>query len=402
MWEEMIVSKPLLSPEENLKLILKAQEEYQKFGSEKQIFQTEAILRNLKLVFFALKKYPKYFDYNCWFDEAYSQCLSKLHKCIITYNPQKGANFSTFVLTCLDNEIKMVYRYHHKREIESFDKVIYEKDQDEICLKDRLADPQSIDFENVMLQNVECSNLMKNLKLFLTSFEWDIYKMKLSGYSQIEIGKKYGKHRSYISKKLTKIDSLVLDLNRLQEVKNIEEFIEKQGLDGEQTEFMRVKKQFSEFIYAQKKMDFDFCYDYLKYSFRENGIVKKLDVLFKNKNKSTRVFHTLCSVNNFDIETCKNNEDMFGNIEVKSAEKKVKFDAEQMLTIASTLKKDKPFLIASTQNFKDSLTALAALKHFCGEFENCITEEENHLLPKHIKILKDKEKEICSAEKLIK
>ena len=85
MWEEMIVSKPLLSPEENLKLILKAQEEYQKFGSEKQIFQTEAILRNLKLVFFALKKYPKYFDYNCWFDEAYSQCLSKLHKCIITH-----------------------------------------------------------------------------------------------------------------------------------------------------------------------------------------------------------------------------------------------------------------------------------------------------------------------------
>ncbi len=119
------------------------------------------IIHNIRLVLYEV--YNKFSTVKYDKKELVSIGNIGLIKAINTYDLSKKIHFSTYAAKCIDNEIYMFLRKIKKHQIEeSLDKTIYNERENEIKLKDTIAD--NSDFVNNMIEKEEKLILYKKIR----------------------------------------------------------------------------------------------------------------------------------------------------------------------------------------------------------------------------------------------
>ena len=164
------------------------------------------INHNLRLVAHIVKKYKNSGDA----DDFISAGIIGLIKGINTYSPGKGTQLSTYASRCIENEILMLIRVTKKHnQVFSLEESLgKDKDGNEITLSDII--PVTEKGVDVCVQNkILTEKLLMDMKTILSDREYKIIMMRygLDGSepeTQMEIAKKLGISRSYISRIETK------------------------------------------------------------------------------------------------------------------------------------------------------------------------------------------------------
>lgn len=168
-------------------------------GNEKA--KEKLINHNLRLVAHIVKKYNGSGEA----EDLISVGAIGLIKAINTFSPEKNTQLSTYAARCIENEILMLLRVNkkHTQNLSLNDCLGNDKDGNEIVLEDIL--PQ----ENNEMEEIEKQDSYKKmyyyLKQVLSKREYDIIVMRYGLFgtkalTQIEIAKKLGISRSYISR----------------------------------------------------------------------------------------------------------------------------------------------------------------------------------------------------------
>ena len=129
-----------------------------------------------------------------------------LSKAIDTYDVGKNVLFYTYVALCIESSIKSALRTASKKKHQSLnnsislDKLYEEEININEILKDETSDPsiQLLDKENI-------DEILNDSKKILTSFEYDVFKLKVEGYSNEEISIKTNKDKKAIENTMFRI-----------------------------------------------------------------------------------------------------------------------------------------------------------------------------------------------------
>ena len=138
--------------------------------------------------------------------------LIGLSKAIDTYNYDKLVLFYTYVTLCIETSIKTALRVGSKKKNQSLNNSIsldklYE---DEININEIVKDEQS-DPSIQLLDKESIDEILKKSKEVLTSFEYEVFKLKSEGYSNEEISLKTGKDKKSIENTIFRIKSKIKD-----------------------------------------------------------------------------------------------------------------------------------------------------------------------------------------------
>ena len=185
--------KPL-SVEEEKKLI-----EEMRQGDEKA--KEKLINHNLRLVAHIVKKYSGSGEA----EDLISVGSIGLIKAINTYSPEKNTQLSTYAARCIENEILMLLRVNkkHTQNLSLNDCLGSDKDGNEILLEDII--PQEENEMEMIEKNYSYKKMYAYLKKVLSKREYEIIVMRYGLFNtqqltQMEIAKKLGISRSYISR----------------------------------------------------------------------------------------------------------------------------------------------------------------------------------------------------------
>lgn len=157
-----------------------------------------------------LLKYSKYtgLDLNDLIQEG----LVGLSKAIKTFNNSKEASFYTYAKTCIERkQISALIgsqRLKHKFLNESLPFEVYDKDQEPVDLGDLIVDnttnPESI------VTDIEDSNLLiERINSVLTDFEKQVFNLKASGFSYVEIASLLEKSRKQVDNAIQRIKNKI-------------------------------------------------------------------------------------------------------------------------------------------------------------------------------------------------
>ncbi len=185
-----------LSSEEELECITKFKNEGDLEAKNRLIYH------NLRLVAHIVKKYNTAGEA----DDLISVGTIGLIKAINTYSLNKGTQLSTYAARCIENEILMLIRLNKKHNgVYSLEESLgQDKDGNEITLQDVIGN----DIDELALKvetKILTEDLLKMLKENLTEREYKIICMRFGvngkpALTQIEVAKKLGISRSYISR----------------------------------------------------------------------------------------------------------------------------------------------------------------------------------------------------------
>lgn len=181
----------------------------------------ELIRHNMRLVVHIVKKYGNYNDP----DELISVGSIGLVKAISTFSPDKGTQLATYAARCIENEILMTLRANKKFKNNKslYEPISYDKDGNEVALIDLIGQD-----EEAVLRQVENSvvreKLMQLMRKQLTDREYRIVCLRYGlvgnvALTQMQIAKRFGISRSYVSRIETKALSRLraaIDPNGLQ------------------------------------------------------------------------------------------------------------------------------------------------------------------------------------------
>ena len=184
---------------------LTAQEERKCFeemknGSERA--RTKLIEHNLRLVAHIIKKY---YGSSAEQEDLISIGTIGLIKAVSTFNYEKGTRFATYAARCIENEILMYFRNKKKyaQDVSISDPIDCDKDGNSLSLMDIMADEHSVseDIED----RLRAEKLYKSISEVLSPREKEIIYLRygLKGkkaYTQIEVAKRLGISRSYVSR----------------------------------------------------------------------------------------------------------------------------------------------------------------------------------------------------------
>ncbi len=165
------------------------------------------IYHNLRLVAHIVKKYNTAGEA----DDLISVGTIGLIKAINTYELNKGTQLSTYAARCIENEILMLIRLNKKHNsVYSLDESLgQDKDGNDVTLQDVLGNDVD-ELSNEVETKILSEELLKILKQTLTEREFKIICMRFGLYNtipltQLEVAKKLGISRSYISRIETKV-----------------------------------------------------------------------------------------------------------------------------------------------------------------------------------------------------
>ena len=189
-----------LAPEEEKMYLRKMQE-----GDEEA--KNILIERNLRLVAHVCKKYA---NSNVEQDDLISIGTIGLIKGINSFKIDKNVKLSTYVSTCIQNEILMFFRGNKKNnmEVSLEDSIGKDKDDNTITYKDILENNER-NIEDEVDMKIKIKRLYKILKDKLLDREKLIIEMRFGLYgnkpkTQNQIAKMLGISRSYVSRIETK------------------------------------------------------------------------------------------------------------------------------------------------------------------------------------------------------
>lgn len=189
-----------LSNEEELECI-------KKFKNDGDIdAKNRLIYHNLRLVAHIVKKYSQAGEA----DDLISVGTIGLIKAINTYELNKGTQLSTYAARCIENEILMLIRLNKKHNgVYSLEESLgQDKDGNDITLEDVIGNDID-ELANIVENKIISEQLQKILKENLTEREFKIICMRYGlnntpSLTQLEVAKKLGISRSYISRIETK------------------------------------------------------------------------------------------------------------------------------------------------------------------------------------------------------
>ncbi len=164
--------------------------------------EEKLVKHNMRLVAHVTKKYKGSKDQ----DELISVGAFGLLKAIKSFSYDKGSSFSTYATRCIENEILMMLRSDKKyaNQIYLEDAISTDKDGNEISLIDIIADNSENMLDN-LANKIAFDKVVEIIKQKLSVREQQVIFMRYgvcgySQYTQIEISKKLGISRSYISR----------------------------------------------------------------------------------------------------------------------------------------------------------------------------------------------------------
>ena len=164
------------------------------------------IIHNLRLVAHIVKKYKTAGDA----DDFISVGIIGLIKAINTYSLDKGTQLSTYASRCIENEILMLLRISKKHnQVYSLEESLgNDKDGNEITLSDIIPiNERSVD--KIVESKIMTEELIAGMKKILSEREFNIIVLRYGvnntpELTQLEVAKKLGISRSYVSRIETK------------------------------------------------------------------------------------------------------------------------------------------------------------------------------------------------------
>ena len=184
---------------------LSAEEErscFEKMNKGSKEAKNKLIEHNLRLVAHIIKKY---YSNSSEQDDLISIGTIGLIKAVSTFNYEKGTRFATYAARCIENEILMYFRNKKKyaQDVSLSETIDCDKDGNALSIMDVMADERCVaeDIEDKII----AENMYKVIDRELLPREKEIIYMRygLKGqraYTQMEIAKKLGISRSYVSR----------------------------------------------------------------------------------------------------------------------------------------------------------------------------------------------------------
>ncbi len=132
--------------------------------------------------------------------------LIGLTKAIDTYNPEKNVLFYTYVTLCIESSIKSCLKISGKKGNQtlnnslSLDKLTEEDINIGELLKDENSDPSL-----KILEEENVNELLDKFKSLLAPFEYEVFKLKIEGYSNEEIALRTKKDKKSIENTMFRI-----------------------------------------------------------------------------------------------------------------------------------------------------------------------------------------------------
>lgn len=185
--------KPLTQQEEK--------ELFIKFKNGDNLAKDKLINHNLRLVAHIVKKYNGSGEA----EDLISAGSIGLIKAINSFNIEKNTQLSTYAARCIENEILMLLRVNkkHTQNLSLSDCLGNDKDGNEIVFEDIIPQDNNEQF-NIERKN-SYDKMYYYLKKILTNREYNIIVLRYGLFNQkpltqLEIAKKFGISRSYISR----------------------------------------------------------------------------------------------------------------------------------------------------------------------------------------------------------
>ena len=163
-----------------------------------------------------IKKYAfTAMKYGFEYKDLYQEALVGFSDALTSYNEEKNSSMPTFITLCVDrrlqNAIRKAGRIKNKVLLESLslDHVYEEYD---IPLKEIISDNNENDPLTNITKDEEFDELLDFIEKSLSSSEYEVYKLMISGMDYNEIAKVLGKSPKQIDNAIQRIKNKVKDI----------------------------------------------------------------------------------------------------------------------------------------------------------------------------------------------
>ena len=159
--------------------------------------RNDVVKSNLKLVYYVYEKLMKDTFVTINKEDLISEGFIGLIKAASTYNGK--VKFATYAIVCIRNQMIMFIRRNKKHNnVISLSTLINSNKDEDFELSEFIT--YRIDYENEVIAKMDLAKFLSECIVL----DKKIIKLKLSGMTQKEIGKKVGYSRSFISRRLSK------------------------------------------------------------------------------------------------------------------------------------------------------------------------------------------------------
>lgn len=160
-----------------------------------------------------IKKYAfSAMKYGFEYKDLYQEALVGYSDAINSYKEDKNASLSTFITLCVDrrlqNTIKKAGRIKNKILLESLS-LDHIYDQYEIPLRDIISDNSSNDPLINITKDEEFDELLDTIEKSLSSSEYEVYKLLITGLSYLEIAKVLDKNPKQVDNAIQRIKNKI-------------------------------------------------------------------------------------------------------------------------------------------------------------------------------------------------
>lgn len=188
--------KPTLDREDAMKLWIEERSDYSK---------EQVILNNVGIVGRVLKS----LNLNPLDEDLFSVGLIGLVKVVNTFNPDKGAKFTTYATPVIRNEILMTFRKKRITPAFSFDEPYQLENGDLVNLSETIADSKQ--FEEEVIADMQIKQIFSTL----SAREKKIISLSMDGKTQREIAKICGISQAQVSRIIKSIHNKWREQNGL-------------------------------------------------------------------------------------------------------------------------------------------------------------------------------------------
>lgn len=152
----------------------------------------------------------KYCNYNgLELNDLVQEGMLGLSKAIESFNETKEASFYTYAKTCIERRqltaIIASQRQKHKLLNESVSFEAYDDDFDNIKTVDAMLVDNSYNPESVVFDYENSTDLLNKASEILTTLEMQVFELKISGFSYIEISEILDKDKKQIDNAIQRI-----------------------------------------------------------------------------------------------------------------------------------------------------------------------------------------------------
>lgn len=162
------------------------------------------------------RKYLRYSKYaGLELNDLIQEGLLGLNRAISTFNDSKETSFYTYAKTCIERkQISALIgsqRLKHKFLNESVPFEQYDKDDEVIDISDLIVD-NSNNPENILSDIEDSNELIEKINNTLTDFERQVFNLKATGFSYVEIAELLEKDRKQIDNAIQRIKKKIKDV----------------------------------------------------------------------------------------------------------------------------------------------------------------------------------------------